>query len=398
MKSRYSKQFLLCKLQRFLVNSLAFLFRLIPRKQIGVVIGFSETCGLVAQTGLLIERSQTICFENDYYFNTLPYDFRLKPGFLYKFRRFFFGAWILVRIAYTKSTVIYIGWDKLLIDALDFGEFEFQFLKKRGVSIVLWFTGSDIRSLARVRELHAGDKSENWADIMPIAFPTYDSQKFELSQKEKAHVAEYYADIIINNERDQTSYLSRSDSDTFPITDPVFFNSSLEKFSLGNCEIVQVLHAPSSPLIKGTPLVNAAIKRLINEGYPINYIEARNSTREEMRQLISKSHVVLNQFYSKTPGHFGFEAMASSCILLQSAELPINKLLGDFDESPPWVRCSTFEIYECLKQVLDDIPKFISVAISGYNYALLNAHPDAVRPRINALLRQIQNEGSVKKS
>ena len=391
MKRRFSKQYLLCNLQRVLVTSLAFLFLLKPRKQKGVVIGFSETCGLVAQTGLLVEGSQTICFENDYFFNTLPYDFRLKPGIFYKLRRFFFGAWILVNIAHTKSTVIYIGWDKLLIDTLDFGQFEFEFLKKRGVAIVFWFTGSDIRSLARVRELHTGDKSENWADIMPIAFPKLDSQTFEFSQKVKAQVAERYANIIINNERDQTSYLSRTDSDTFPITDPVFFDASLVRFSPGNYEIVQVLHAPSSPLIKGTPLVHAAIKRLINEGYAINYIEARNSTREEMRQLISKSHIVLNQFYSKTPGHFGFEAMAGSCILLQSAELPIDNLLRDFEETPPWVRCSTFEIYDCLKEVLDDIPRFTSVAISGYNYALREAHPDAVRPKINALLKQIQN-------
>jgi hypothetical protein len=353
------------------------------------VIGFSETCGLVAQTGLLVDDSQTICFTNNYFFNNLNYDFILKPGFLYKLRRFIFGAWLLVKISYTKNTVIYIGWDKLLVDRLDHGQFEFQFLKNRGVSIVLWFTGSDIRSIARVRELHAGDKSENWADIMPFAFPEVESQAFESAQREKARVAESLADVIINNERDQTSYLSRCDSDTFPITDSSFFNSNLERYSPGNYKIFQILHAPSNPLIKGTPLVHAAIKRLMNEGYAINYIEARNSTREEMLQLTSKSHIVLNQFYSKTSGHFGFEAMASSCILLQSAEFPIENLLTDFEKSPPWVRCSTFEIYERLKEVLDDLPKFISVAISGHNFALHNAHPDAVRPKINALLNQI---------
>lgn len=353
------------------------------------MVGFSETCGLVAKTGRLIENSETICFERDVFFKNLTYDFVLKPGIFYKVRRVVIGAWLLVKIAHSKETVIYIGWDKLLVDGLDHGQFEFKFLKDHGVSLILWFTGSDIRSLAQTRKLHAGDGIENWADIMPIAFPNRETQAFETSQKERAFVADRFADLIINNERDQTSYLSRSNSDTFPITDSAFFNSDLNKFSAGRNQIIQIMHAPTNPIIKGTPLVRAAITRLINEGYAINYIESRNSTREEMLHLLSKTHIVLNQFYSKISGHFGFEAMAGSCIVLQSAELPTEYFPNDAGNTSPWVRCSTSNIYDNLKEVLDDIPKFTNVARSGHNFALYNAHPDSIGPKIAALLNLI---------
>ncbi len=373
-------------IQRLLLYFFYSIFRLTKKKRFGTVVGFSEICGIVFQIGQILPNSVTVCFRRDKFFNNTVYTYDLADGIAFRVRKLVFGAWLAAKFASSRDRIIYIGSEKLLIETLDYGAFEFKFMKNRGITIITWFTGSDIRSLDKLRELHRGSASENYADIIPLLNPEKATWEYEESQRKRALTAEYFSDFILNNERDQTSYLKTIHSDTFPITDASFFCSKLSKFNLEPNEQVIILHAPSSPVIKGTPLVRSVVKRLILEGHAINYIEARSLNREEMQRVLLKTHVVLNQFYSKIPGHFGFEAMASSCIVLQSAEIPIEKLKEFGLQAYPWIECSTYDIYDQLKKILNDLASYIPVAESGYSFARLFAHPNTVKEKLTALL------------
>jgi hypothetical protein len=384
MVASFSIRWTATHLQRLLLYFFYFFFNKPKGKQSGTIIGFSEICGLIFQIGKIMPGSSTVCFRRDPFFDDTTYDFYLNDGFAFRLRRLIFGAWLAAKIAATYERVIYIGAERLLIESFDSGAFEFKFMKKKGLTIVCWFTGSDIRSLQKLRELHQGSNSQTWADIVPLVYPDRDTPVFEEQQKRRAVVADSFADLIFNNNRDQASYLMRTDSDTFAITDVAFFSDNLEKFSDSDQVCIKILHAPSNPILKGTPLIRSVIARLASEGYRIEYTEARNLSRSEMQIALSETHIFLNQFYAKIPGHAGFEAMASSCIVLQSAEIP------DLDACAlaidPWVQCTTYDIYDQLKKVLDHMKDYIPVAEAGYQLAFSVAHPIAVKAKLEELL------------
>ncbi|RRV29811.1 hypothetical protein EGJ23_02400 [Pseudomonas sp. o96-267] len=113
-----------------------------------------------------------------------------------------------------------------------------------------------------------------------------------------------------------------------------------------------IVHAPSSPLIKGTPLVRAAIKKLRLEGYQFEYIELIGVPHSTVIETLKRAHIVLNEFYAFVPGVFGVEAMAANAVLLTSADKEIEPTLFE-GANDAWVVTPYWMIYERLKQQLD---------------------------------------------
>ena len=56
------------------------------------------------------------------------------------------------------------------------------------------------------------------------------------------------------------------------------------------------------------------------EGYNFDYIELSNKENRIVLEELKQAHIVLNQFYSFTPGLFGVEALANNCAVLMSAD------------------------------------------------------------------------------
>ena len=96
------------------------------------------------------------------------------------------------------------------------------------------------------------------------------------------------------------------------------YKRQLKKFD----EIVRpvLVHAPSSPIIKGTQLVRAAVALLREEGFDFEYVELTGVPHEEVASQLQRAHIVLNQFFAYVPGMFGIEAMAAGAVVLQSAD------------------------------------------------------------------------------
>lgn len=350
----------------------------------GWVIGVSEICGLIHQMGQLVNRGITICFTQDPFSPNLEYQYKMRTGKFWKYRRVVLGPYWLGSVLNQAEGFIYLSLDRFLLGTIDNGDYEFNFIRSKGKKLVVWFTGSDIRSIVRMRQNKVGAFGEDWSDVMPYLYPYVLTKEYDDLKMAIATVANRYANGIFNNDSDQVSYLSNVTHDTWPIIDKAFFNLESTKFDDLHSKEIVILHVPSNPVLKGTLLVNAAIKRLINEGYSFTYVELRNVSREVVNTRLRTAHIVLNQFYAKIPGHFGYEAMANCCVVLQSAI--IEEKFGILE---PWVMTNTYQIYDNLKALLDDFSRCKIIAEQGYQYAIRAAHPDALGPQINEVLRSI---------
>lgn len=64
---------------------------------------------------------------------------------------------------------------------------------------------------------------------------------------------------------------------------------------------ITILHSPSNPIAKGTPIIREAIVELKAEGYQFEYIEMINRTNKQVLDAISNADFVIDQLYSDIP-------------------------------------------------------------------------------------------------
>jgi hypothetical protein len=144
------------------------------------------------------------------------------------------------------------------------------------------------------------------------------------------------------------------------------FCSSEEKYD--DFEVPIILHAPSSPFIKGTPLVRAAISRLRAEGYVFQYVEHSNLSNNSLLEVMRKTHIVLNEFYAFVPGMLGIEALANKCVLVTRSSKNLEPTLpGRTDLA--WISSEPYEVYDVVRSLLDDSKSWLSQARQGFEWA-----------------------------
>jgi hypothetical protein len=99
---------------------------------------------------------------------------------------------------------------------------------------------------------------------------------------------------------DQISYFTRETLPAFKSYPDQLFFKNFEKFK--GLKTPKIFHAPSSPILKGTQLVRAAITRLKKENYKFEYKEAQFLQNSLILEELKSTHIVLDQFYSCTIG------------------------------------------------------------------------------------------------
>jgi hypothetical protein len=216
-----------------------------------------------------------------------------------------------------------------------------------------------------------------------IIHPDLASPYYEKLRKKLANSADQYADFIFNAPTDQISYIQRNVHpfiNFYPNND---FKRNDEKFIEMKC--IKVVHAPSSPLIKGTPLVRAAVKKLKLEGYEFDYCELIGVKNNEVLDALSQAHIVLNEFYAFVPGQFGVEAMASHCALVTSADDRIETSLSP-GANEAWMVTEYWNIYDNLKLLLDDHALIKQYADAGFAWASEHCSYQKSAVRLKALL------------
>ena len=343
-----------------------FIFRYTKKSKHTFVVGVDE----VANCTLLFKKAFedeaiSVNFEQNKFYQKNIYDYSLdiKNKYFLYLARIFYGPYLLAKLANESEVFVYFWWTGFCLDR----ELDYKFLKYKNKKIVCIFVGSDIRSGRLTKERFDKMNQDHFVNYIDII-----NDKNEMRVKKVASLAEKYSDIIISPKKTQISYLNDSIDFFMYMIDNRILNNRSEFNSINK---IKILHAPSNPLIKGTPLVRAAIKKLETEGYDFEYIELMNKPNKEVLLMLEKSDIVLNQFYATMPGVFGIEAMAKYNAVLMSV---------DYENLPhgsegAWMRTKYWELYDNLKYLLDNPLKIKEYADAGYEFVKNNYTEEKVR-------------------
>lgn len=343
-------------------------FFLKPKKYLWV-IGVSEIAQNVFRLGKAIKPSITVALSRRQAFYNFEYDYALgfiSNNYIRMTIRFFYGPILLGYLANKSTHFFYVSSTGFLLDI----EQEYKFLKKKSKKIACMFCGADIRSPKLVKGYLKKNKIDGFIDYQAIQNPELLTDRYENKRKEISRIVDKYADLIFNSKYDQLSYIKRQ---TYPYIysfDKKNFFYDQNKFN--NMSKIKILHSPSNPLTKGTPLVRAAIKKLSVEGYDFEYVELQNASNHKVLDELRSSHIVLNQFYIHdiTLGFFAVESMASHTALLMSYEPSLvseyNIELDGFENC--CFKTKYWQIYDNLKFLLDNPEQIKFYADNGYYF------------------------------
>ncbi|KQW47801.1 hypothetical protein ASC77_15355 [Nocardioides sp. Root1257] len=353
----------------------------------GHVVGMAEVAGLLKSVGASLPGAVTVNLARHPFYDH-QYDIQLDVAGRWsvgrKLRRLVAGPWVLGRLAARHQTFIYIGGQGFLVSALDGRERELSFLRSIGRTVVCYFAGSEIRSQALLNAFGEAHDMDVITTYQSQVAPGTASDAAERHRRALASAADRNADLIFNAPVDQMSYLERPTEPCLYFYPDELIGRRPDKWAdLSGPPLI--VHAPSSPIIKGTPLVHAAIKALRADGHEFEYVELTQRPNAEVIALLERAHIVLNEFYSFVPGVFGVEAMAANTVLLTSADPAIEPSLPEGAEAA-WVVTPYWRIYDRLKGVLDDRQGMQSQADRGTAWVQQNCSRSASSERLVDLI------------
>lgn len=346
------------------------------------IIGVDEVAKFISLLKGIFPKSYTISFSQNRFYN-LSYDYTIsiKNKYLFFIFKIFFAPVLLGYLINKSNKFLYIWSTGFLIDR----QYEFKFLKSKKKKIICIFMGDDIRSPKLMTEFFRNNNLDSFIEYVGQQSPYYVSEIYNNEKMKVASIADMYADIIFSCQVDMRSYL-QSKQYFFPfVYDTNLFFRNQEKFK--DLSKIIILHAPSNPFVKGTPLVRAAIKKLQIDGYKFDYIELQNMPNEVVLEYLKSSHIVLNQFYAFVPGMFGIEAMANNCAVLMSADPKIEIGLPQ-DSKDAWMITKYWQVYDNLKYLLDNPEKIKFYADNGYKFTYKHYTYEAASTYMNKVLKE----------
>lgn len=378
------------RLQLILLRVSFALASLRPGRVVDWVVGPFEVAGVVRDIGAVVPRSRTVLLARHAMYGDnydwLPREREPKSAVIRRFIRDVRGPMLLGRLAARTRGFIYVSAEGFLPAYADQREAEFRFLRSKGKKIVCYFTGSDIRAPRLMEELERDLGEPNLGTWLRTVVPGWASAAHDDEKRRVGAVASEYADAIYTAEVDQRGYFSVP---TRPFS--YFFPSSavtddFAKFE--HPERLVVLHAPTSPVIKGTQLVRAAVAALREEGYDFEYVELQNVTNDVVRKELARSHIVLNQFFAYVPGVFAIEAMAACCAVLHRADEEIETQLPP-GSNDAWFVTRHYQVTEHLRMLLDDPALAARYARAGREWVVAHATSDATGPKLREQLDEL---------
>ena len=346
------------------------------------VIGVDEIASNIYFLKNILKPSISVSFSKNIFYN-LKYDYSININNIYLryLYRLIYAPLLLGYLTNRANKFWYIWHSGFLIDR----DYEFKFLKSKNIKIVCMFVGDDIRSIKLTNEHAKKNKTDTHTNYCVFENKYMLSSSYEIDKLKLAQSADKYADFVFNHKICQMSYLQSRQYSWPCMYDKSKFFKNNSKFL--NLVSIKVLHAPSSPLFKGTSLVRAAIKKLEIEKYNIEYIELQNMPNRVVLEHLKSSHIVLNQFYAFTPGLFGIEAMANHCAVLMSADPSIETGLPQKSKDA-WMITKYWEVYDNLKYLLDNPDKIKYYADNGYDFAYKYCTYEAAGKYINSVLKE----------
>lgn len=339
----------------------------VMKQPISWVVGPDECASMVLQIAGAIPGSYSVSFTEEAVYQA-RYDHRLRTTATSRWRwleRVLVGPLLLGRLMNQAEGFVYVGATGFLLSDRDQREFEFAYLAKKGVPIVCYWCGSDIRSTKRMHELERQTGLPNISTYIGEREAIFESDEWDNLKRRIADVASRYSSAMFSNTVDHLSYL-RMGTEPFLYFLPDEPPPSPHKFD--DLSTIIVLHATTAPVIKGTPLIRAAIAQLRQEGYEFEYVELIGVSNAEIKRELSRAHIVLNQFYGFSPAVFGAEALAAGSVVMMSCdEFVETDLPAGSNEC--WVVTKHHQVYSNLKRLLDDPSQLEPIARRGRAWA-----------------------------
>ncbi|RPG49571.1 MAG: hypothetical protein CBC64_005335 [Gammaproteobacteria bacterium TMED104] len=251
-----------------------------------------------------------------------------------------------------NSSIIYYFSSASFFISNDGRNFEFKIAKKHNLQVICFLMGSEIRSLKLAQNLSKKINSDHWSNYLDSRVSTQLIAQSDFRSRIYSEAINNHADVVFGAERDNISYIKKR---IHFIPMPVSrdnYNINREKWN--DLSQVKILHSPSSPLIKGTQIVMAAVKKLELEGYKFTFKFLSGVSQDKVIHELDDCHFALNEFYAYCPGLFGIEALEANCLLLTSAKKEFEPSLFDGCDDA-WVSTQYYEIYDNLKYYLDNL-------------------------------------------
>jgi len=357
-------------------------------RRVSWVVGAEEIAGMVVQVGAAVPGSLTIVRAQHRFYDD-EYDLVLQiPGSrLEVWRRLYLGALALGWWSARARGVVYIGAAGFL-DSGDERAHEFSFLRRHRRAVVCCFTGGDIRSPELMAQEAERSGRENIGSILRKQGAPFDQPAYEAARRTRAEVADRFANAIITARVDQLSYLTSPTEPFLYFYPDERFIQSTSKFD--DLSRIVVLHAPSNPTIKGTPVVRAVMGRLCTRYAHVEYRELEGIPNSEVLGALDEAHIVLNQFYAQMPGVFGIEAMARACVMVCSADPDIETDLADARGA--WIVAAPDDLEARLSELLDAPQRLREQASRGLDWARGHASASASAASLAAILHRSAEE------
>ncbi len=369
-------------------NANLLIRRRLRSESISWVVGPDECASMVLQLSRAIPGSYSVNFTEEFVYAT-NYNYRFRTRVDSRWRwaeRIIAGPLLLGRLMNQAAGFIYVGATGFLLTGLDEREFEFSYLAKKGVPIVCYWCGSDIRSIKLMHKLERETGMPNISTYMGERGPIFESVGWDDSKRAIAAVASRYATAMFSNTVDHLSYLTKG-------TEPFLYFLADEPLpnprKFDDLSRPVVVHATTSPVIKGTPLVRAAVAQLRSEGYDFEYIELIGVTNAVVKEQLARAHIAMNQFYGFSPAVFGVEALAAGCVVMMSADESVETDLPK-GSNECWVVTKHHQVYGNLKRLLDDPSQMAAIASRGRawaeKYAMRSGATSILLPKLDAVL------------
>ena len=351
-------EFLFAPVQVVILIFFNFIFSISPKLNYTFVIGVDEIANITRDLSSVFHKDSLSVnfFTNKFYKNNrYDYSIPIESKYLSYVVKLFYGPYLLAKLSNKANVFIYLWHTGFCVDR----EMDYKFLKYKNKKIISIFLGSDIRSHKLTIDFHNKNMLDTASNYL-----LQDENQLENERRvvKVARDADKYSDLIFNYTKDQMSYL-KSPQLVMPYMyqlDKMHCNKN--KFK--NIDIIKIVHAPSNPVGKGTPLVRATIKKLTIEGYRIEYLELINTQNKNVLNALQEAHILLNEFYAFIPGVLSIEGMANYCATITSAEY--NNFPRGAEHA--WLKTRYWEIYDNLKYLLDNPEKIIYYADNGYEY------------------------------
>jgi glycosyltransferase involved in cell wall biosynthesis len=219
---------------------------------------------------------------------------------------------------------------------------DLRLLRRLGKTIVVVAMGSDLRSWpSMLLDLRAARLDQHARFIEQDIVP-YLGAREELKRRKAARIERYAQHVFA---RPNSSQLLTKQYHLLWI--PVDLREWQYELAPGPPLIV---HAPSNAAMKGTRYVLEAVARLRDEGVRFDFELCENRDHAEVKSLLARSQIVVDQLLLPGYGLFALEAMAAGNAVIGSAVGGYN----GFPEDLPVLTTTPESVYANLRMLIEE--------------------------------------------